>query len=229
MASRIAILSVLTAAALAQTTTTEVTKTEIPAPSVTPPLQSFLGVTDLDALQANEVSTAYSADLNNYYSEVMTASEWSSFYPIALTGIPSSALASNQANPDLFLASLARATGADRPAWFTALPEPQQDFMTSMGDNVIELYTSEVDKARLVPSSVQASLTSVVSSAESSANSAVSSVQSSASSESSKVAASKSEGGSKSGAPASPVTSGHMGVVAGGVAIAAGLVGLFML
>lgn len=146
----------------------------------------------------------------------MMAPEWSSFSTVAATGIPLSVLRDNQDNPDLFLASLARATGADRPAWFTALPKAQQDFMTSVGDNVIELYTSEVDKAGPVPSSVEASLTSVLSSAQSSASSVVSSVS----------AAHTTATGA---APASPVTSGHMGVVAGGVAIAAGLVGLFML
>ncbi|KAL8631476.1 hypothetical protein Q9189_002805 [Teloschistes chrysophthalmus] len=219
MASRIAVLSVLAAAALAQLpepqTTTETT-TEAPAPSVTPPLQSFLGITDLDASEASQVSTAYSADLSNYYGGLMMAPEWSSFSTVAATGIPLSVLRDNQDNPDLFLASLARATGADRPAWFTALPKAQQDFMTSVGDNVIELYTSEVDKAGPVPSSVEASLTSVLSSAQSSASSVVSSVS----------AAHTTATGA---APASPVTSGHMGVVAGGVAIAAGLVGLFML
>ncbi|KAI4245859.1 MAG: hypothetical protein LQ352_006504 [Teloschistes flavicans] len=211
MVSRIAILSVLAAVALAQT----------PTQSETPALQSFLSVSNLDASQADQISTAFAADIENYYSGLMTAPEWSSFYLVVSTGVPASALSSNAADPGLFVASLAQADEADLPDWFTALPTPQQEYLESMGSGVIELYTSEVDKARPVPSSVSASLTSAASS--------ISSAMSSASAESTKLKASKTQVVAKGGAPASPVTSGHMAVVAGGVAIAAGLIGLVML
>ncbi|KAL8684684.1 MAG: hypothetical protein Q9218_008188, partial [Villophora microphyllina] len=170
---------------------------------------------------ANQISTAFLADLTSYMDSISTASDFSSLYSVLATGMPGSAMSENAANPPLYLASLAQATGDDRPDWFTSLPTAEQDYLSSMGNGIIELYTSEVNAARPLDPSFSRSLSSV-SASLSSATESIAAVTSS-------LAAAAGDGVRKGGAPASPVTSGHMAVVAGGVAIAAGLFGLVLL
>lgn len=132
-------------------------------------------------------------------------------YIVGATGIPATAKAKAAANPDLFLASLALAESDDLPDWFTALPTPVQDAIVSVGSRDIEMYTSEVIVVRPLSTEAASSLSSF------------------AASQSSVAEATASDAVQKGGAPSSPVTGGHMGVIAGGVAIAAGLVGMALL
>ncbi|KAL8715633.1 MAG: hypothetical protein Q9225_006364 [Loekoesia sp. 1 TL-2023] len=185
-----------------------------PAPSTTAALQTFLSISNLDASQAAEVSTKFGADATSYYSALTADPGYSDATSVIATAMPATAQAEAAANPELFLASLAKSSD-DQPSWFTAMPTPVQAFWESAGSQYIDMYTSEVDAARPLPSSVSASLSSVSSKILSSASSAVS--------------ASASSAVAKGAAPASPATSGHMLVVAAGVAVAAGLVGMAML
>lgn len=137
-----------------------------------------------------------------------------SAFSVANTALPGSVKAVAAGYPALFLASLAQEDSSDLPSWYTAMPTPIQDYWSSVGREEIDMFTSEVNEARPLPSSVSASLSSLSSKLASASSSAAS------------VSASAVAHG---GAPASPATSGHMMVVAAGVAIAAGLVGMAML
>ncbi|KAI4129020.1 MAG: hypothetical protein LQ338_002435 [Usnochroma carphineum] len=201
MISRFAILSVLATIGLAAT----------PAPSTTEALQTFLSVSNLDASQAAQIHSAFVADHNSYQAALTTDPSYASAFSVANTALPNTAKAAAAADPALYLASLAKDDSDDLPAWFASMPTPVQEFWRSVGSQEIEMYTSEVNEARPLPSSVSASLSSKAGSATSSLGSATASAV------------------AKGAAPASPATSGHMMVVAVGVAIAAGLVGMAML
>ncbi|KAL8732324.1 MAG: hypothetical protein Q9181_003995 [Wetmoreana brouardii] len=194
---RFALLSAFAASALAQTE-----------------LQSLLSVSGLDAPQSTQISTAFAADIGTYYGGLATEPGYSDAFSAVITAMPTSVVASQAADPELFFASLAEASSDDLPDWFTAMPTSVQQFWSSVGEQVVEMYTSEVNVARPLPSSVSASL---------------SSVSASLSSQAAAVSSSASEAVQKGEAPTSPATSGHMAVIAGGVAIAAGLVGMAML
>ncbi|KAL8637056.1 MAG: hypothetical protein Q9226_009167 [Calogaya cf. arnoldii] len=227
MFSRVAVLFTLAASALAQD------------PTTTAPLQSFLSISGLDASQATEVSTRFDADRNSYYAELRSDPAYTSALGVAATGMPASVKVDAAANPELFLASLAQAQSEDLPSWFTALPTDVQDTWKSVGNRDIEMYSSEVRIIRPLSAGVASSLSSVVKSITSSATSVMTSQEAVASSkaaiasaEASIKAAEASASALKedqSGAPASPLSSGKMGIVAGGVAIAAALVGMALL
>ncbi|KAL8725655.1 MAG: hypothetical protein Q9166_007232 [cf. Caloplaca sp. 2 TL-2023] len=210
MFSRIVVLFTLAASAVAQGDSTTT-----PQPSTTAALQTFLHISNLDASQAADLSTRFDADKASYYGELMSDPSYMSARGVAATGIPPTALAAASADPELFLASLALASSGDLPDWFSALPTPVQGIYKSVGSRDIELYTSEVAVVRPVSSDVAASLSSLSSSIEASASASVE--------------AASSEAVQKGEAPSSPVTNGHMAVVAGGVALAAGLVGIALL
>ncbi|KAL9004850.1 MAG: hypothetical protein Q9188_002338 [Gyalolechia gomerana] len=194
MISRLAAISALATSALAA-----------PDQSTTPALQSLLSVSNLDASEAAEISTKFGADASDYYSTLTDEPGYSSAYSVVATALPSSAQAVAAVDPELFLASLAKASS--QPAWFTSMPTPVQAFWKSAGSHYIEMYTSEVDAARPLPSSVSASLSSASAAVSASASSAI----------------------AEGAAPASPAILGHMTLAAAGVAIAAGLVGMAML
>ncbi|KAI4138911.1 MAG: hypothetical protein L6R39_006551 [Caloplaca ligustica] len=208
MSSRFAILSAIAAGALAAPTVTP------PVQSTTDAVQSFLSVSNLDASQAVAISSKFLADRNSYYSALSTDSAWTTAYSVIATAMPSSVMTAAAANPELQLVSLAQQDSDDLPAWFKAMPTPVQDFWRSVGSKDIELYTSEVDAARPLPSSISASLSSLTSKVTASASAASSAASAAV---------------AKGAAPASPATPGHMTVVAAGVAIAAGLIGMAML
>ncbi|KAL8800234.1 MAG: hypothetical protein Q9182_005317 [Xanthomendoza sp. 2 TL-2023] len=203
MSSIIAVLVTLIAPIMAQSAT--------PQPSTTPALQSFLSVSNLDASQAAKVSSQFRDDLNSYYAGLPTEPAYAALSDPSMTVIPASARALEAADPELFLASLALAKSKDRPSWFSALPTPAQAAMISIGSRDIELYTSEVVAVRPISAIVASSLSSF------------------ASSQSTAAAATASKAVQKGAAPESPVTSGRMGVIAVGVALAAGLVGIALL
>ncbi|KAL8904833.1 MAG: hypothetical protein Q9171_006906 [Xanthocarpia ochracea] len=207
MCSCIAVLFTLAASALAA-----------PEPTATAALQSFLSISNIDAAQASDISTMFEADKASYYGKLTTEPAYKSAYSVAATGMPMSAMTHVQPNPDLFLASVAQASSGDLPSWFASLPPDVQNVWKSVGRQNIEMFTSAVAVVRPMSSDVAAS----VSSAQSSASSAISSA-------SSAITSAVSDGLQRGAAPASPVTSGDMGVVAGGVAIAAGLVGMALL
>lgn len=140
--------------------------------------------------------------------------------------MPVSAKLAAAGNPELFLASLAQAPSDDLPGWFTALPTDVQDVWKSVGSRDIEMYTSEVHIVRPLSAEVASSLSSVVKSITSSATSVMTSEQAKASS---MIAAASTKAAQQGGAPSSPVSSGKMGIIAGGVAVAAGLVGIALL
>lgn len=106
-----------------------------------------------------------------------------------------------------------------------------------MGSEDIEMYTSEVHIVRPLSAEVASSLSSAVKSITSSATSVITSRDAKASSirsseqakASSMLASASASAQQKAGAPASPLSSGKMGIVAGGVAVAAGLVGMALL
>lgn len=131
--------------------------------------------------------------------------------------MPASAKVEAAKNPELFLVSLAQASSGDLPDWYTALPTDVQDVWRSVGDQYLEMYTSEVHVVRPLSAEVASSLSSVVKSIKSSATS--------------KAAAATSEalGAANAAAPVSPLSSGKMGIVAGCVGVAAGLVGMALL
>ncbi|KAL8684989.1 MAG: hypothetical protein Q9224_006028, partial [Gallowayella concinna] len=160
---------------------------------------------------AADVSSRFRADVNSYYAGLPTEPAYAALSDPAMTSIPKSAMALEAADPELFLASLALAKSEDLPSWFTALPTPAQDAMISIGSRDVEFYTSEVIVARPLSDVVASSLSSF------------------ASSQSTAAEASASQAVQKGAAPKSPVTSGHMGVIAVGVALAAGVVGLALL
>ncbi|KAI4190996.1 MAG: hypothetical protein L6R41_000446 [Letrouitia leprolyta] len=207
MISRLAVVSALAASALAA-----------PDQSTTPALQSLLSVSNLDNSQASEISTKFAADKSEYYSTLTTETGFPSAYSVIGAAIPDSARPLAAANPELFLASLVKASS--QPDWFTSMPTPVQDFWESAGSHYIEMYTSEVDAARPIPSSLSSSL--------SSASSRLSSMSAALSSSSAAVSASASAAVLHGAAPASPILE-QMTFVAAGVAIAAGLVGMAML
>ncbi|KAL9602704.1 MAG: hypothetical protein Q9219_001694 [cf. Caloplaca sp. 3 TL-2023] len=165
-------------------------------------------------MQAAVVATRFEADKTSYYAELTADPSYSSAFVAAAAAMPTSVKAFVEREPDLVLASLAKSSD-DQPSWFTALPTPVQDFWESVGNKYIDMYTSEVDAARSLPSSISASLSSVSSKILSSASSAVS--------------ASASEAVAKAEAPGLPVTSGHMMEVAAVVAFVAVIVGTAML
>ncbi|KAL8861869.1 MAG: hypothetical protein Q9178_001738 [Gyalolechia marmorata] len=214
MCSCIAVLFTLAASALAA-----------PEPTTTAALQSLLSISNIDAAQAHDISTMFEADKASYYGKLTTEPAYKSAFSVAATGMPMSAMTAVQPNPDLFLASVAQASSDDLPSWFASLPADVQNVWKSVGRQNIEMFTSAVAVVRPMSSDVAAS----VSSAQSSASSAISSASSAISSASSAITSAVSEGLQKGAAPASPVTSGNMGVVAAGVAIAAGLVGMALL
>lgn len=168
--------------------------------------------------QASEISTKFAADKSEYYSTLTTETGFPSAYSVIGAAIPDSARPLAAANPELFLASLVKASS--QPDWFTSMPTPVQDFWESAGSHYIEMYTSEVDAARPIPSSLSSSL--------SSASSRLSSMSAALSSSSAAVSASASAAVLHGAAPASPILE-QMTFVAAGVAIAAGLVGMAML
>ncbi|KAL8807883.1 MAG: hypothetical protein Q9223_004267 [Gallowayella weberi] len=203
MPSIIAVLVTFIASIMAQSA--------IPQPSPTPALQSFLSVSNLDASQAATVESRFRADLNSYYAGLKTEPAYAALSDPAMTAMPATAMALEAANPELFLASLALAKSQDRPSWFSALPTPARDAMISIGSRDIELYTSDVVAVRPISAVVASSLSSF------------------ASSQSTAAAATASKAVQMGAAPKSPVTSGRMGVIAAGVALAAGLVGIALL
>ena len=160
----------------------------------------------------------------------MTEPGYSEAYSAAQTIIPQSDLDFAATNPDLFFASLHQASD-EPPTWYTAMPTPIQEFWSSVGNHAVEIYNDVVTSIRPIPSESSAAL----SSASASLASKSSSIASKASAASTSLAASASAVDSNvddaitGGTPASPLTSGHMGIVAGGVAIAAGLVGMALL
>ncbi|KAI4121770.1 MAG: hypothetical protein LQ341_007370 [Variospora aurantia] len=203
MTSRLAVLAALNAVGLAAP--------QVPSPSTTEAMQSFLSISDLDAVQAAQVSSKFLEDRNSYYNALTTDPRQSSASTAFAAAIPPTAAAVGGPNPEVFLASLARADQDDLPAWFTSMPAPVQDFWKSVGSQDIEMYTSEVNVVRPLASQISASLSSKADSASSSLASATASAV------------------AKGAAPRSPATSGLMTVVGVGVAIAAGLVGMAML
>ncbi|KAL8712623.1 MAG: hypothetical protein Q9220_003154 [cf. Caloplaca sp. 1 TL-2023] len=182
-----------------------------PDQSTTPALQSFLTIKDLDVSQAAQVSKNFAADTVSYYADLMSQTAWQPAYSVIATAAPAAAQAVAAANPELYLASLAKADNDDLPSWYTAMPTEVQDFWKSVGSQDIKMYTSEVFAARPIPSSVSASLSSVSASLSSAA------------------AAATTSSTKNSATPLSPASSGQMAVVAAGVVIAAGLVGMAML
>ncbi|KAL8847586.1 MAG: hypothetical protein Q9221_007363 [Calogaya cf. arnoldii] len=225
MFSRVAVLFTLAASALAQD------------PTTTAPLQSFLSISDLDASQASEVSTRFDADRNSYYSELRGDPAYTSALGVAATAMPASVKIEAATNPDVFLASLAQAPSEDLPSWFTAMPTDIQDTWKSVGSRDIEMYSSEVRNVRPLSADVASSLSSVVKSITSSATSVMTSQEAEASSKAAiasaeasiRAAEASASAENQNGAPASPLSSGKMGVVAGGVAIAAALIGMALL
>ncbi|KAL8757909.1 MAG: hypothetical protein Q9199_001873 [Rusavskia elegans] len=215
MFSRVAVLFTLAASALAA-----------PEPITTAAMQSFLSISNLDASQAAEISTRFDADKASYYSQLGRDADYTSALSVAATGMPVSAKLAAAGNPELFLASLAQARSDDLPGWFTALPTDVQDVWKSVGSRDIEMYTSEVHIVRPLSAEVASSLSSVVKSITSSATSVMTSEQAKASS---MIAAASTKAAQQGGAPSSPVSSGKMGIIAGGVAVAAGLVGIALL
>ncbi|KAI4226468.1 MAG: hypothetical protein L6R36_003122 [Xanthoria steineri] len=226
MFSRVAVLVALAASALAA-----------PEPTTTAALQSFLSISNLDASQAADISTRFDADKARYYATITTDPAYISALGAAATVMPASARRVAGINPELFLASLAQASPDDLPDWFTALPSDVQDVWKSMGSEDIEMYTSEVHIVRPLSAEVASSLSSAVKSITSSATSVITSRDAKASSirsseqakASSMLASASASAQQKAGAPASPLSSGKMGIVAGGVAVAAGLVGMALL
>ncbi|KAL8925572.1 MAG: hypothetical protein Q9208_003463 [Pyrenodesmia sp. 3 TL-2023] len=212
-------------------------------PTTTEAIQTFLSVSNLDATQASQVATRFNADRNAYYSSLTANPAYKTAYSVAATAFPETAKSVAATNPELFLASLARADRDDLPPWYTAMPMDVQDFWRSVGSRDIEMYTSEVSVARPLPSEVSASLSSVSSRLESLASSVSVATESRASvsnresvfydaqfsSYSQSLASARATAVLKGAAPASPATSGHMWVVAAGVAILAGLVSMAML
>ncbi|KAL8768231.1 MAG: hypothetical protein Q9209_005461 [Squamulea sp. 1 TL-2023] len=182
-----------------------------PEPSTTAALQTFLSISNIDASQAADLSTRFEADKSSYRSEIQTDPAYITAFNYAAAYMPESAMAEASANPELYVASLAQASSTDLPGWFKSLPTADQDVWKSVGSRYIEMYTSEVAIVRPLSSDVAASISSV----EASASSAIESSQA--------------KGIKRGAAPASPVTNGHMGVIAGGVAIAAGLIGMALL
>ncbi|KAL8825012.1 MAG: hypothetical protein Q9170_007962 [Blastenia crenularia] len=215
MISPLTIISALAACALAA------------PPSTTPALQTYLSISDLDASQASAVESNFGADATSYFLALTTDPGYSSAYSAIATALPSSAWSRVQDNPGLFLASLAKESD-DQPDWFTSMPTPAQAFWESAGSEYIDMYTSEVDAARPLPTAVSASLSSL-SSKVASASSKAAAESSKAESSAAKASAAQSSAIQKGAAPASPATSGHMMVVAAGVVIAASLVGMAML
>ena len=171
------------------------------------------------------MQTNFDSDFASYNAALMTDPGYSAASGAVVTGFPTTALADAAANPALFLASLAQESD-DQPSWFTAMPTSVQKFWESAGSQVIDMYTSEVDAARPLPSLVSASLSSLSSSQFASASSVASEASASASSVASGASASAIHQGA---APASPATAGRMMVVGAGVAIAASLVGMALL
>ncbi|KAI4274230.1 MAG: hypothetical protein LQ337_004082 [Flavoplaca oasis] len=206
MFSRVAVLFALAASALAA-----------PEPTTTAAIQSFLSISNVDATQASDISTRFEADKASYYTELRTDADYTSALGVAATGMPASAKVEAAKNPELFLVSLAQASSGDLPDWYTALPTDVQDVWRSVGDQYLEMYTSEVHVVRPLSAEVASSLSSVVKSIKSSATS--------------KAAAATSEalGAANAAAPVSPLSSGKMGIVAGCVGVAAGLVGMALL
>ncbi|KAL8784032.1 MAG: hypothetical protein Q9213_004221 [Squamulea squamosa] len=182
-----------------------------PEPSTTAALQTFLSISNIDASQGADLSTRFEADKTSYKSELQTDPAYISALNDAAAYMPETAMAKASADPDVYVASLAQASSTDLPSWFKSLPTDDQDVWRSIGSRYIEMYTSEVAIVRPLSSDVAASISSV----EASASSAI--------------ASSQAKGVKRGAAPASPLTNGHMGVIAGGVAIAAGLVGMALL
>ena len=142
--------------------------------------------------------------------------------------MPASAKLEAAKNPELFLVSLAQASSGDLPDWYTALPTDVQNVWRSVGDQYLEMYTSEVHVVRPLSAEVASSLSSAVKSIKSSATSDVTSKVAEASS---RAAAASSEAlkAASAAAPVSPLSSGKMGIIAGCVGVAAGLVGMALL
>ncbi len=171
------------------------------------------------------MSSKFAADHNAYYSTLSNDPGFKTAYSVVATAMPASAMSAAAVDPELFLASLAREDRDDLPEWYTSMPRSVQDFWRSVGSHDIQMYTSEVNVVRPLPSSVSASLSSLSSSLSSRASSLSSQTESLASS----LASASATMVLKGAAPASPATSGHMLVAAAGVAIAAGLVSMAML
>ncbi|KAL9037154.1 MAG: hypothetical protein Q9180_003881 [Flavoplaca navasiana] len=210
MFSRVAVLLTLAASALAA-----------PEPTTTAAIQSFLSISDVDATQASDISTRFEADKASYYTELRTEADYTSALSVAATGMPASAKLEAAKNPELFLVSLAQASSGDLPDWYTALPTDVQNVWRSVGDQYLEMYTSEVHVVRPLSAEVASSLSSAVKSMKSSATSDVNSKAAAATSEALKAAS--------AAPPVSPLSSGKMGIVAGCVGVAAGLVGMALL
>ncbi|KAI4115812.1 MAG: hypothetical protein LQ345_003664 [Seirophora villosa] len=183
----------------------------VPAASTTEAMQTFLSISNLDASQAAQVSSRFLDDRNSYYLAMTADPRHMSATSVWAAAIPPTAAAAGKVNPELFLASLARADREDLPSWFTAMPTGAQDYWRSVGSRDIEMYTSEVNAARPLATEASASLSSKGASASSSLASATASAV------------------AEGAAPRSPATSGLMTVVGAGVAVAAGLVGMAML
>ncbi|KAL8946207.1 MAG: hypothetical protein Q9222_007370 [Ikaeria aurantiellina] len=203
--SRFAVLSALATSVLAAP----------PAQSTTPALQTFLSVKNIDASQAAQISKAFASDTASYYNALGKQPGYTSAYNVLATAAPASAQAAAAGNPELYLASLARADRDDLPSWYTAMPTSVQDFWRSVGSQDIKMYTSEVNVARPLAPSVSASL--------------VSSASSKAASVASEASAATSKATVNGGTPLSPASSGQMAVVAAGMVFAAGLVGVALM
>ncbi|KAL8870275.1 MAG: hypothetical protein Q9174_003645 [Haloplaca sp. 1 TL-2023] len=218
IASSLALLSSLTASVLGQEQTT------------TAPIQSVLSVSNLDASQATTLSSVAEATINSYYADVRTEDGFNEAYIAAASVIPTSVLQVAATNPALFFASLHQASD-DPPEWYTAMPTPAQEFWSSVGNHVVEVYYDQVTSIRPIPSESSAALSSLSASLASKSSSIISKASADSTSLGAKATGADSQAADAvtGGTPASPLSSGHMELVAGAVAIAAGLVGMALL
>ena len=124
---RIITLSALTLLTAAQATTYSLTPAEVCTP-LHPNSPSPLGA-HLSLISSSQATKAYN-DLSSYENALTKEAAWSTATSVLATAIPSDVAEQYQLDPQGYLQSAATATAT--PSWFTAMPTPVQQFISSV-------------------------------------------------------------------------------------------------